>query len=71
MLCFKSFNYGNNLFAQVSYAIGVAKPLSVFISSYGTGVKSDAELLKIVNENFDLRPGRIVKLVFSHSFKEE
>lgn len=46
---------------QVSYAIGVAKPLSVFISSYGTGVKSDAELLRIVNENFDLRPGRIVK----------
>lgn len=58
-------------FAQVSYAIGVAKPLSVFISSYGTGVKSDAELLRIVNENFDLRPGRIVKLVFTQSFTKE
>lgn len=46
---------------QVSYAIGVAKPLSVFVSSYGTGVKSDIELLRIVEENFDLRPGRIVK----------
>ncbi|ELU06845.1 hypothetical protein CAPTEDRAFT_183346 [Capitella teleta] len=46
---------------QVSYAIGVAHPLSVFVSSYGTGVKSDAELLDIVNNNFDLRPGVIVK----------
>lgn len=46
---------------QVSYAIGVAKPLAVFVSSYGTGVKSDSDLLKIVNENFDLRPGKIVK----------
>jgi S-adenosylmethionine synthetase len=46
---------------QVSYAIGVAEPLSIFVSSYGTGVKSDAELLKIVKANFDLRPGKIVK----------
>lgn len=46
---------------QVAYAIGVAHPLSIFVSSYGTGVKSDAELLKIVKANFDLRPGKIVK----------
>lgn len=46
---------------QVSYAIGVAEPLSIFVSSYGTGVKSDAELLKIVKQNFDLRPGVIVR----------
>lgn len=46
---------------QVSYAIAVAHPLSVFLSSYGTGVKPDDELLKIVNNNFDLRPGKIVK----------
>jgi S-adenosylmethionine synthetase len=46
---------------QVAYAIGVAEPLSVFLSSYGTGAKSDKELLDIVNKNFDLRPGRIVK----------
>jgi len=46
---------------QLSYAIGVAEPLSIFVSSYGTGVKSDAELLKIVKANFDLRPGKIVK----------
>ena len=47
----------------MSYAIGVAEPLSIFVSSYGTGVKSDDELLKIVKNNFDLRPGRIVRLV--------
>jgi len=46
---------------QVSYAIGVAHPLSVFVDSYGTGKKSDAELLKIVNENFDLRPGVLIR----------
>lgn len=48
---------------QVSYAIGVAHPLSIFVSSYGTGVKSDSELLKVVQANFDLRPGKIVKYV--------
>jgi len=46
---------------QLSYAIGVAEPLSIFVSSYGTGVKTDAELLEIVKANFDLRPGKIVK----------
>jgi len=46
---------------QVSYAIGVAEPLSITIFDYGTGVKSSKELLDIVKANFDLRPGRIVK----------
>jgi S-adenosylmethionine synthetase len=46
---------------QLSYAIGVAEPLAVFITSYGTGLRSDAELLKIVKQNFDLRPGKIVQ----------
>jgi len=46
---------------QVSYAIGVAKPLSVFIDSYGTGSKTDKELLDIVLKNFDLRPGCIIR----------
>ena len=46
---------------QVSYAIGVAEPLSVFVNSYGTATRSDEELLQIVQHNFDLRPGRIVK----------
>jgi len=46
---------------QVSYAIGVAKPLSIYINSYGTGKVSDAELLKVVEKNFDLRPGVIMR----------
>jgi len=46
---------------QVAYAIGVAKPLSVNVNSYGTSDKSNAELLKIVNDNFDLRPGAIMR----------
>jgi len=46
---------------QVSYAIGVAEPLSVTVFDYGTGNKTSSELNEIVKKNFDLRPGRIVK----------
>ncbi|XP_046380734.2 S-adenosylmethionine synthase [Haliotis rufescens] len=46
---------------QVSYAIGIAEPLSITVFSYGTSHKSEAELLEIVKNNFDLRPGKIVK----------
>lgn len=46
---------------QVSYAIGVAKPLSLTVDTYGTSDKSNAEILAIVEKNFDLRPGIIVK----------
>uniref|UniRef100_A0A668RAZ4 S-adenosylmethionine synthase n=1 Tax=Oreochromis aureus TaxID=47969 RepID=A0A668RAZ4_OREAU len=46
---------------QVSYAIGVAQPLSISLFTYGSSQKSESELLKIVNKNFDLRPGVIVR----------
>lgn len=46
---------------QFSYAIGVAEPLSVFVETYGTSTKSNAELVAIIAKNFDLRPGVIVK----------
>ena len=46
---------------QVAYAIGVAEPLSITIFSYGSSERSEAELLEIVKNNFDLRPGKIVK----------
>ncbi|KAF1757149.1 hypothetical protein GCK72_013604 [Caenorhabditis remanei] len=46
---------------QVSYAIGVAKPLSVMVFSFGTSALNEADLLTIVNDNFDLRPGMIIK----------
>ncbi|KAM9994124.1 hypothetical protein ACTFIZ_012087 [Dictyostelium cf. discoideum] len=46
---------------QVSYSIGVAKPLSVFVDTYGTGKKTDAEILAIIENNFDLRPGCLMR----------
>ena len=46
---------------QLSYAIGVAEPLSMFIESYGTSSKTSNELVDIIRKNFDLRPGVIVK----------
>jgi S-adenosylmethionine synthetase len=46
---------------QVSYAIGVAEPLSITVFDYGTSGRSQRELLAIVKNNFDLRPGKIVK----------
>uniref|UniRef100_H3CTC8 S-adenosylmethionine synthase n=2 Tax=Tetraodon nigroviridis TaxID=99883 RepID=H3CTC8_TETNG len=46
---------------QLSYAIGVAHPLSISVFTYGSSKKTEAELLQIVNKNFDLRPGVIVR----------
>ena len=48
---------------QVSYAIGVAKPTSIMVDSFGTAKLSDEELSKIVMENFDLRPKGIVNML--------
>ncbi len=45
----------------VAYAIGVAKPVSVFVDSEGTGILPDDELAKIVDETFDLRPAAIIR----------
>ena len=46
---------------QLSYAIGVAKPVSVFVETFGTGVVSDEVLTNAVNKVFDLRPAAIIK----------
>lgn len=46
---------------QVSYAIGLAEPLSITVFDYGTSHKTQKELLNIIKKNFDLRPGMIVK----------
>ena len=46
---------------QLSYAIGVAEPLSLFVETYGTSSKSSDELVDIIRNNFDMRPGVIVK----------
>lgn len=44
----------------VAYAIGVAKPVSIYVDSYGTGKLDDDKLTEIVKENFDLRPKAII-----------
>ncbi len=46
---------------QISYAIGVAKPTSIFVNTFGTGVYSDEKITKIVLDNFDLRPKGIIQ----------
>lgn len=46
---------------QLSYAIGVAKPLSVMVETYGTGRIPDAKIEEIVHKHFDLRPGAIIR----------
>ena len=46
---------------QVAYAIGVAKPVSVMVSTYGTGKMSDEALSKLVSTTFDLRPKAIIQ----------
>lgn len=46
---------------QVAYSMGVTEPLSVMVFSYGTARVSQARLTEIINKNFDLRPGKIVR----------
>ena len=46
---------------QVSYAIGVARPLSLFVETFGTGKVSDEEIIRLINEHFDLRPAGIIQ----------
>ncbi|KAF3201563.1 methionine adenosyltransferase sam2, variant 3 [Orbilia oligospora] len=46
---------------QLSYAIGVSEPLSIFVDTYGTSDKTSEELVEIIKKNFDMRPGVIVK----------
>ena len=51
----------NKCLVQLAYAIGVARPVSIFVDTFGTGVVDDIELTKIINELFDFRPGAIIK----------
>ncbi|MBO6166552.1 MAG: methionine adenosyltransferase [Eubacterium sp.] len=48
---------------QLSYAIGVAQPTSVFVDTFGTGKLTDEKLVEIIRENFDLRPAGIIKML--------
>ena len=46
---------------QVAYAIGMAEPLSVNVETFGTGRLADEEIARLIEENFDLRPGAIIR----------
>ncbi len=46
---------------QLSYAIGVAKPVSILVETFGTGVTSDSKLTELVKNHFDLRPAAIIE----------
>jgi S-adenosylmethionine synthetase len=46
---------------QISYAIGVAQPISVFVNTYGTGKLPDDEILALVKKHFDMRPKAIIE----------
>lgn len=48
---------------QLSYAIGVAEPTSVMADTFGTGRLGDEEIVKIIRENFDLRPAGIIEML--------
>ena len=48
---------------QLSYAIGVAKPTSINVNTFGTGKLSDTKLVEIIRENFDLRPAGIIRML--------
>ena len=46
---------------QISYAIGVARPVSIMVETFGTGRVSDSRIAELVNEHFDLRPAAIIR----------
>jgi len=48
---------------QLSYAIGVARPTSIMVDTFGTGKLSNQKLVEIIRENFDLRPAGIIKML--------
>ena len=48
---------------QLSYAIGVARPTSIYVDTFGTGKLQDEEIAEIIGENFDLRPAGIIRML--------
>ena len=46
---------------QLAYSIGVAEPVSISVNTFGTGNKSESELVEIIRNNFPLKPAEIIK----------
>ena len=53
--------YADKCEIQVSYAIGMKEPLSIYVNTFGTGTKTDEELANLIKEKFDLTPNGIIK----------
>ena len=53
--------YAKKCEIQISYAIGMEEPLSIYINTFGTGTKPEEELVKLIKENFDLTPNGIIE----------
>lgn len=53
--------YADKCEIQVSYAIGMKEPLSIYVNAFGTGTKTDEELANLIKEKFDLTPNGIIK----------
>ena len=53
--------YAHKCEIQVAYAIGMEEPLSIYINTFGTGKKSDEELVKLIKDKFDLTPNGIIE----------
>ena len=53
--------YAEKCEIQISYAIGMKEPLSIYVNTFGTGIKSDDELANLVREKFDLTPDGIIE----------
>lgn len=53
--------YAKKCEIQVSYAIGMEEPLSIYVDTFGTGTKSAEELVNLIKTKFDLTPDGIIK----------
>ena len=51
----------DEMLVQLSYAIGIARPVSIFVDTYGTGIRPDSEIAARIAELFDLRPAAIIR----------
>ncbi len=55
--------YADKIEIQLSYAIGVAQPTSIMVDTFGTGKVSNAKIVEVIRENFDLRPAGIIQML--------
>ena len=55
--------YADKIEIQLSYAIGVAQPTSIMVDTFGTGKVSEDKIVKVIRDNFDLRPAGIIQML--------